>query len=104
MQSFETLSEAINYLKSKGYTNDFNLHPDWIECAPLNIKIHPQEFHVDAVHRFEGMTNPDDSTVLFAISSTSGVKGLLVDAYGAYTESLSSLMVDKLRVDRSTYK
>ncbi|HEY9008913.1 phosphoribosylpyrophosphate synthetase [Ohtaekwangia sp.] len=103
MQSFETLSEAINHLKRKGYTSDFNLHPDWIESAPLNLRLMPQEFHVDAVYRFEGMTNPDDNTILFAISSTSGVKGLLIDAYGAYTESLSPSLIDKLRVDRTTY-
>jgi len=102
MKTFETLSEAISALVVKGYANDFNLHPEWIECAPLNVKFKPEEFHVDEVHRFEGMTNPDDSSVLYAISSTSGVKGLLVDAYGAYAESLSALMIERLKIDQNT--
>lgn len=102
MQTFETLSLAINALKERGYTNDFNLHPEWIECAPLRIKLGPNEFHVDEVHRFEGMTSPDDSSVLYAIATTGGLKGLLVDAYGAYSESVSTQMIKKLQIDERT--
>jgi hypothetical protein len=104
MKNYTTLSEAIRALKNKGYDQDFNLHPEWIECAPLNAQFKPHEFHVDEVHRFEGMTNPDDSSVLYAISSGSGVKGLLVDAYGVYAEAVSQEMLSKLTVDRNTYK
>src|SRR5690242_4508600 len=70
MKTYNTLSETISALKSRGYNQDFNLHPEWIECPPMNLKLKPAEFHVDEVHRFEGMTNPDDSAVLYAISST----------------------------------
>ena len=102
MKSFDTLSEAIFALKNQGYTSDFNLHPDWIECPPLKVRLAPEEFHVDQVHRFEGMTNPDDSSILFAISSSNGLKGLLVDAYGPYADSLSPIMVQKLTIDSRT--
>jgi hypothetical protein len=102
MKTFETLSETMEYLKGQGYIHDFNLHSDWIECPPLNLRLPPDQFHVDQVHRFEGMTNPDDSAILFAVSSTSGVKGLLVDAYGPYADSLSSVMVQKLTIDNRT--
>ena len=102
MQTFDTLSQAINALKGRGYVNDFNLHPEWIECPPIQKKLRPEEFHVDEVHRFEGMTNPDDSSVLYAIASSGGLKGLLVDAYGAYAESVSPEMIKKLRIDKRT--
>jgi hypothetical protein len=45
---------------------------------------------VDEFYRFEGMTNPDDSSILFAISSSDGLKGTLGDAYGVYAENLNS--------------
>jgi hypothetical protein len=102
MKTFNTLSEAMQSLESRGYTNDFNLHPEWIECPPLKLRLAPAQFHVDEVHRFEGMTDPDDSAILFAISSSDGVKGLLVDAYGLYANSLSPLMIDKLTIDSKT--
>ena len=102
MKIFDTLTEAIQDLKTRGYQNDFNLHPEWIECSPMGAKFAPSEFHVDEVHRFEGATNPDDSSVLFAIRSRSGVKGILVDAYGAYADSLSAEMVKALTIDKIT--
>lgn len=103
METFETLSQAITTLQERGYTNDFNLHPEWIECPPLNLKLKPDEFHVDEVHRFEGMTSTDDSAVLYAVSSSiAGMKGLVVDAYGVYAASASQEMLKKLRIDAQT--
>ena len=102
MKTFETLSQAIKGLKERGYDNDFNLHPEWIESPSLNVKLTADEFHIDEVHRFEGMTSPDDSAVLYAVSSTRGLKGLLVDAYGAYSESISPKMIEKLQIDKRT--
>jgi hypothetical protein len=102
MKTYETLSEAMQALEARGYIADFNIHPEWIESPTLGIKLSPDEFHVDEVHRFEGMTDPDDSAVLYAVSSTAGMKGLLVDAYGAYSSYLSSSMVQKLNIDSKT--
>jgi len=102
MKTFETLSQAMQDLKVRGYENDFNLYAEWIECHPLNLKLKPNEFHVDEVYRFEGATNPDDSSVLFAIQSSAGVKGILVDAYGVYADALSQEMIDALKIDKNT--
>lgn len=102
MKTFDTLSEAIADLKTRGYSNDFNLHPEWIECPPIDLKLKPDEFHIDEVYRFEGATDPDDSAVLYAISSTN-LKGVLVDAYGAYAESLSEEMIARLKIDKNTH-
>jgi hypothetical protein len=102
MKNFETLTEALTDLKKRGYSNDFNLQPEAIECGPLNLRLRPEDFHVDEIHRFEGMTDPDDSTILFAVSSSAGVRGVIVDAYGAYADSLSHGMLQRLRVDSST--
>jgi hypothetical protein len=102
MKTFETLTEAIADLRKRGYTYDFNLHPEWIECPPLNLQLRPSEFHVDEVYRFEGMTNPDDSSVLYAVQAPTGIKGILVDAYGTYSEAISPEMVKHLRIDSKT--
>ncbi len=48
--------------------------------------------------RFEGMNNPDDSSILFAISASDGSKGVLVDAYGAYAANVSPEMMDRLKM------
>jgi hypothetical protein len=102
MKTFETLTDALEDLKKRGYASDFNLQPDAIECGALDLKLRPEDFHVDEIYRFEGMNDPDDSTILFAVNSTAGVKGVIVDAYGAYTDSLTESMLHRLRIDANT--
>ncbi len=96
--SYDTLSQAIADLQKSGYTYDFNLKQDCIECKALDYKILANEFEVDKMYRFEGDSNPDDASILFAISSDSyKIKGLLVDAYGMYSDSLNYDMIQKLK-------
>jgi hypothetical protein len=98
---YETLVEAIQDLKARGYTKDFNLKENCIECRELNLQLQPEQFEVREIHRFEGMTNPADSSVVYAIESGDGLKGLLVDAYGAYASSMTLELAQKLRSDRN---
>jgi len=97
MKTLDTLSETMTYLNGKGYTVNFNLKEEHIECHALKLKIHPEAFDVDETHRFEGMSSAGDNSVLYAISSKNGIKGLLVDAYGVYAENISEAMRKKLR-------
>ena len=97
MKSYDTLSEAVQDLQRRGYTYDFNLKPHCLECASLKLEIHPEDFKVDEVHRFEGMSSTDDNSIMYAISSKNGIKGTLVDAYGVYAENISEEMRKKLR-------
>lgn len=98
MESFETLSEAIQAMQTKGYHVDFNLKKALIQCKYLNKEFGRDEFHVDAFYRFEGDSNPDDSSILYAIQTKCGIKGLLVDAYGVYSDSLTAEMIHKLKI------
>lgn len=100
-EDYETLVEAIQDLKAAGYDHDFNLREHCIECKALDLQLHPEQFEVKKVYRFEGMTNPADSSVLYAIESGDGLKGLLVDAYGPYASSMTMELARKLRSDRS---
>ena len=100
MKDYGTLSEAMKDLKARGYTLDFNLKPDCIECNELELQLHPEKFMVDEFYRFEGMSSTDDSSIVYAISSEDGLKGILVDAYGIYADSLSEAMIHKLAIRR----
>jgi len=98
MHSYDTLSQAIDDLKQRGYTEDFNLQPHCIISPSKKLTLHPENFTVEEYYRFEGASNPDDSSVVFAIKSNTGIKGILVDAYGTYAESLTSEMSQKLTI------
>ena len=94
---YQTLSEATNDLQKKGYTSDFDLKPEAIVCKKANKIYEPEDFHIDEFHRFEGMSNPDDMSVVYAVTTIDGKKGMLIDAYGAYS-SLSTKMIQKMRI------
>jgi hypothetical protein len=96
-RSYDTLTEALTDLKARGYTNDFNIADDCLECQILNAQFTHDMFDVDETYRFEGDSNPSDSSILFAITSSSGVKGVLVNAFGMYSEPVPEMLRDKLR-------
>jgi hypothetical protein len=64
-----TLSETMNELRKEGYTEDFNLQQNCLECRNGEFKVFADEFKVDKFFRFEGASNPSDSSILYAISS-----------------------------------
>jgi hypothetical protein len=97
-----TLTETINQLRQQGYTEDFNLKEDCIECKAQRSKISADDFVVDKYYRFEGETDPSDESVLYAISSKDQkLKGILVNGYGIYTEPMTDEMIQKLSISRT---
>ena len=99
MKSYDTLVEAVSDLRQRGYTEDFNIKTNHVECAALAPQLNPEEFTIEEFYRFEGFSDPDDNSIVYAISSAQGFKGILVDAYGTYSEKLDSAMVKKLKVN-----
>lgn len=99
MKDYGTLSQAINKLKlEEGYEYDFNLLDEKIENKAEKETYHIDQFNVDKVLRFEGMSNPDDNAILYAITTENGKKGVLVDGYGISGGQISKPMLDKLNL------
>ncbi|MGV3596545.1 MAG: phosphoribosylpyrophosphate synthetase [Bacteroidota bacterium] len=99
MENYTTLTEAINNLKSNGYVEDFNLKSYCLECRDGEIKVYPDEFHIDKAFRFDVDTAPSDQAILYAISSEShNIKGLLVNGYGIYSDDTSNEIIEKLKL------
>ncbi|MCE5205623.1 MAG: phosphoribosylpyrophosphate synthetase [Porphyromonadaceae bacterium] len=97
MRTYTTLSEAINDLAKRGYITNFNIENDCIVCAENMIRLHPDEFQIDEIHRFQEMSDLDNESILYAISSSqNNMKGLLVNAYGIYSETATTELVEKL--------
>lgn len=92
-----TLSEILNKLKSEGYTVDFNLKENCLVCQGNALEIHPDDFVVDRHFRFEGLSDPGDEAVVYAISSVRhDIKGVLVNGYGISSDPVSDKMIKAL--------
>ena len=96
MKSYDTSSEALRDLKRRGFTLDFNLKENCIACDEENLQLAPEAFQIKEVYRFEGNSNPSDEEVVYAIESNDGRKGVIVNAFGIYSDSLSDEMIAKL--------
>lgn len=98
MAAMTTVSEVLNSLKEEGYTVDFNLRGDCLVCHGNALRLSPAEFLLDKHYRFEGMSDPGDEAVVYAISSAKhGIKGTLVNGYGISSEAMGAEMVKALQ-------
>ena len=75
------MAEAVEGLRGRGFTSDFTVAGD-VTAGDRTFK--SDDLTIVEHHRFEGMSDPDDSSVVYALEASNGLKGLLVDAYGAY--------------------
>ena len=99
MYTYDTVSEAVNGLKKRGFSLDFNLEENCLVCN--NSKLNVDDFEIVEVHRFEGNSDPADEAVVYAIESKAGMKGVLVNGYGISADTLSSDMAKKLSVHKN---
>ncbi|MCE7063614.1 cupin domain-containing protein [Dyadobacter sp. CY343] len=97
MNTMTTVSEVLNELRLRGYTVDFNLDDNCLICHSNSLKIHPQDFVVDKHYRFEGMSDPSDEAIVYAISSPKhDIKGTLVNGYGISSDNITDDLIKAL--------
>lgn len=96
MYNYDTVTEAIHGLKARGFTLDFNLQVNSLQCFNPDLNLSPQEFEIKEIYRFEGDSNPDDEEIIYAIESKDGQKGLFVNGYGTSAEAVGAEMMKKL--------
>lgn len=99
MYTYDTVTEAVNGLKKRGFTLDFNLKENCIVCN--EHKFNPDDFEIVEVYRFEGNTDPADEAIIYGVQSHNGMKGVLVSGYGISAEGMSADMARKLEINRS---
>ena len=91
MYHYATVSKALEELKEKGFTVDFNLQEDKIINSPTDFKI----VHV---YRYEGNTNPGDEATVYGIKSSTGEKGVFVAGLAAYTEKSAAMALHEMSI------
>jgi hypothetical protein len=96
MYVYDTVTEAVEGLRKRGYNLDFNLAENCLVCHGDRINV--KDFEIVEVHRFEGNSDPGDEAVVFAIESNMGHKGILVSGYGVSADPMTEEMAKKLSI------
>src|ERR1700733_15689974 len=100
MQEMTTMTEVINKLRADGYMADFNLQQNCLVCSDGHFSVFHDEFVIDKVYRFEGDSDPADEATVYAISSPKyGIKGILVNGAGIYTDAVTDEMLRTLKIE-----
>ena len=95
MFTYDTVSGAVNDLKKRGFNLDFNLSENWLVCSEGKFNVN--DFEIVEVYRFEGNSDPADEAIVYAIESTKGHRGVLVNGYGPSAEAIGADMAKKLQ-------
>jgi hypothetical protein len=80
-----TFSDCLRTAKDEGYVVDFEVGPQGISAPGLR-SYSPAEINVENYYRFEGVSDPADSMILYLIRTNDDIKGTLSDGYGVYAD------------------
>jgi hypothetical protein len=94
------LDKCQKKMVEKGFTDQFQVTEEGLKSINTGHVYSPADVEVPDFFRFEGVSDPDDMSILYVIQTNDGDKGTLVDAYGLYADDqISSFMaeVDNIR-------
>lgn len=95
VNQYRTMSEAIDRLKARGFTASFEATNGSLRALENGRVFQPEDLQVVEHHRFEGETNPEDMSVVYAVESKEGMRGIIVDAYGTYANPALGNLVNR---------
>ena len=81
---YRTLDRVIEELKARGFVERFDVRGGQLRALGSGRVFDPEDLTIREYQRFEGVSDPDDASIVYAIETGDGTKGVLVDAFGAY--------------------
>lgn len=79
-----TLSSVLEKLRIKKHDSEFRMLPGGFGIG--NSKFYnPEDLTIIRTYRFEGDSDPSDSSILYVIKANDGLIGYSIDAYGVYS-------------------
>jgi hypothetical protein len=78
-----------------GYTENFVVEDGRLKCLSCDKSYDPTQVKINNFFRFEGVSDPDDNSIMYVIETDDGKKGTIVDGYGAYADpDKSAFMIE----------
>jgi hypothetical protein len=82
----ETLTHVLEELTRRGYKEHFSVVQGQLHTLGTGQRFDPRDVVIRGYYRFEGVSDPDDMAIVYAIETRSGTRGILVDAFGVYAD------------------
>ena len=78
------MAEAIEDLMKRGFTANFEFLDKALRDVDSGRTFRAGELTIVEHYRFEGTSDPDEMSVVYAVESEDGTKGIIADAFGVY--------------------
>jgi hypothetical protein len=95
-----TLTGVLDDLARRGYTEDFEVAGDSLVSVESGRALKPDDLVIREFRRFEGVSDPDDMSIVYAIEARDGTRGTLVDAFGVYSDPAVSRLLERVPIRR----
>jgi hypothetical protein len=96
------MEKNIKDLELKGYTDQFKLEKGKLLDLANNKKYKPADIKAVNFFRYEGISDPDDTSVLYVIETCDGRKGTVIDAYGLYSDDDLGVFFKEVEINKKT--
>lgn len=96
-----TLSQVMVALKNKHCAKDFAYEDKKLVCKETNETFVPEDLILEKAYRFEGDSSPDDMCVLYHLITSGGTNGMLIDAFGTYSNAKIAEFIKQVPVKTS---
>ena len=84
LNEMTTLSSILEKLRVKKMDNEFRWTSEGF-TAGKGKSYQPEELTIIKTYRFEGDSDPSESSILYVIEANDGLVGYSLDAYGMYS-------------------
>lgn len=96
----KTLSEVIEVLKGRGYTEDFNLLEVKDSYKEEGDPVDINDLVIDKIYRFSEQNDVEDEAILYAMRNLKdGAKGIFVNGYGIYTDEEATAIIEQITIN-----
>ena len=85
-EKMQTVAGALRLFGARGFDREMSVTRGRLHASGTDRRYGPQEVRVLDHRRFEGVSDPGDSSVVYAIETVDGVRGTLVDGYNVYAD------------------
>ena len=90
-----TLAGTLDDLAGRGFTEHFVLRNGRLRGLDTGKNFAADQVVISEHYRFEGVSDPDDMAIVYALESTGGIRGTLADAFGVYADpAVSAALAD----------
>ncbi len=101
----KTLTSCIEFLQKDGFKANFMVNEKGLSEAGSDKFYQPQQVRIPNFYRFEGTSDPGDSSILYAIETDDGLRGLLSDSYGPYSDpEVARFITEVQEINKKTIK